>query len=244
MKNEYLPNEDESSINAKKRNIENSIETLTKSKQRYNCIKTFGIITLENPNSQSVGRIDNNTLLNDLKKSIKGSGYVWVEQLGVFNNKTKHSLFIFNISSGTLKYFSDKYNQTSYFFCEIVDENGKQETKSSYYEVEDDEKPFNKIKNPRVLKETTTNILVFDDDLKPEAYSQIGNKFKYTFPLKCFGYVNDELNDKIHSQNKEDVIEAYIHHTGWSGLSLRICLSKGITEKVNNILKDEIYDFQ
>lgn len=228
-------NIDESSIYAKKRNEKNAIDSLTKSKHGYNHIRTFGIITSENPNSRQVSRKENKDLLKQLQNSLKQDGYIWVSQIGEFNNNKENSLFIFNIKLEILIYYAEKFQQTSFFFCEIIEERGVQKTKASYYQVHDDAKPYDEKTNPHELLETTTNILIFGEEDKPDACSKIGKKFKYTFPMKCFGYVEDGLSENLTKNfpdSEGDVVDSSINRMGYYAISIRHRLNEGITDKL------------
>lgn len=227
----------ESTPHEKQRNIKNSIDFLTKSKHGWNNIRTFGIITAENPDSKFVSKKQNNTLMKQFKKGLKQSGYIWVEQEGKFNGNVETSLFIFNINLDTLIYYAGKYEQSSFFFGELVNDGYNQKTKSSYYEKRNQNIPYDKGSNPYDLIESTTNVLNLSDD-NPNEYSTIGGKFKYTFPLKYFGYVDESINENLQKyffNRLGDFVDTSINGTGYYSLAVRHRVNYGINEKLLKI---------
>lgn len=235
--NRIIPLE-ESSINAKKRNVKNVIDTLTKGKSGYNNVRTFGIITSENPNCEPLSTKENGKLMKELKKIFKNSRHIWVQQLGKFGGNQEHSIFIFNISLINLIYYAGKYEQTSFFFGEIVKENGAQNLKISYYQKRVDGQPYDKYKNPYDLIETTTNILDLSNEDVDE-YSIVGKHFKYTIPLKYFNTVEDNLTENLNKffngGGERDIVNLSINGVGWHVLHVQSRLNYGITEKLNKI---------
>ena len=223
----------------------NEKASITKSKHGYNHIRTFGIVTAENPDSKYVSKNQNHALMKQLKKGLKQSGYVWVEQEGRFNDNIETSLFIFNIDLHALMYYAGKYEQTSFFFGELVNVGDEQKTKSSYYEKKDPDLPYNKKSNPYDLIESTMNILNLSDS-KPNEYSTIGGKFKYTFPLKYFGYVEGCINEnlqKYFSDRMGDFVDAGINGTGYYSLAVRHRLNEGITENDEEFYYESFEDY-
>ncbi|MDE5888708.1 MAG: hypothetical protein K2H20_01675, partial [Bacilli bacterium] len=84
----------EISINAKKRNVDNAINIFTKGKSGYNCIKTFGIVSAENPDSQPTDNKTNKKNMHSFSQSLKSSHYVFVRQRGHFGGNDESSYFI------------------------------------------------------------------------------------------------------------------------------------------------------
>lgn len=215
----------EKSINAKKRDIQNAIDTFTKGKSGYNNIKTFGIVTAENPDSMEISRTDNKKRMRTLSNSLKSAHYIFVKQKGHFGGNNEYSYFIFNISLDTLIYYAGLYQQTSFFYCELKDN----KVISHYYEKEDTTKPYNKITNPYVLIESSDEYI---DASNEEDYSEIGGKFRYTIPLKYFEDIDNKISDNLKRLDErytpDTIIQQSIECVGQHSWYLRQKIYKGI----------------
>lgn len=215
----------EKSINAKKRDIQNAIDTYTKGKAGYNNIKTFGIVTAENPDSIEISRTDNKKRMKTLSNSLKSAHYVFVKQKGRFGGNNEYSYFIFNISLDTLIYYAGLYQQRSFFYCEL--KNNK--VISHYYEKEDTTLPYDKKNNPYVLIESSDEYIDASD---ADEYSELGEKFKYTIPLKYFESINNKISDNLkrldERYNPNTIIQQSIECVGQWSWYLRQKLYNGI----------------
>lgn len=216
----------EISINAKKRNVKNAIDTYKRGRSGYNGIKTFGILSAENPDSIPTDAKTNKKNMKFLSQSLKSAHYVFVKQRGHFGGNDEMSYFIFNISLETLKSYAGNYEQTSFFYCELINVNNESKVKSSYYQKQDTTLPYNIRTNPYVLIESTTDWL---DASEEEDYSIIGNTFKYTIPLKYFSSFNESVLKRIKDYNiAESTINESIHQIGIHPWYLRSALYNGI----------------
>lgn len=186
---------DELTKHEKARNVKNAINTYKKGLSGYNGIKSFGILSAENPDSQPVPRNVNKKNMKSLSDSLKTGHYPFVRQRGHFGGNDEWSYFIFNITLETLIYYAAEYEQTSFFYCTL--ENGT--VKNDYYQKHDITKPFDRKHNPYVFIESYNGYM---DATDAEDYSIIGKDFKYTIPLKCF-----ETVDRMIKHNLEDLRE-------------------------------------
>lgn len=159
-------------------------------------IKSFTILTSENPDSKELPYKENRELFKDLKKSLKSGRYVWVEQKGHFRGNDENSLYILNMpldSNGypsVSAYYAGKYEQTSFIYGTVIDG----ELHSFYYEKKDTTSKYDKVKNPYILIEETVGV---NDAINAEDYSIIGKNFKYTLPFKIFEDVSEQIVQKI-----------------------------------------------
>lgn len=217
----------EKSINAKKRDIRDAIQTYTKGKSGYNNIRTFGIITAMNPDSIQLPASENKKRMHEFANSLKSAHYVFVQQKGHYGGNNEYSYFIFNISLDTLMYYAGKYEQTSFFYCELINDEGVSKVKSSYYEKQDTNASYHKKHNPYVFIESSNDYVVADD---AEDYSEINGKFRFNIPLKYFEKFNNtvDLNLRLFENNTTDIIEKTIKGTGRTPWYWRQKLYKGL----------------
>ena len=214
----------EISINAKRRNEKNAINTFKKGVAGYNGIRTFGIVSAENPNSIAAPRQINKKLTKTFAKSLSDAHYAFVKQRGHFGGNDELSYFIFNIKLYTLKYYAGLYEQTSFFYCYLED--GK--VISDYWQKAHNGEPYNEKTNPYVMLEKTDNWV---DASNEEQYSIIGNRFKYTIPLKIFENVNNIINTnskKFINEDFESVMQMANECIGENAWNYRNKLYKGL----------------
>lgn len=214
----------EISISAKRRNEKNAINTFKKGVAGYNGIRTFGIVSAENPNSIEVSKKINRRLTKTLARVLSDAHYAFVKQRGHFGGNDELSYFIFNIKLPTLKYYAGLYEQTSFFYCYM--ENSK--VISEYWQKARNGEPYDEKSNPYVMLEKTDNWL---DASSEEQYSIIGNRFKYTIPLKIFENVNNVINvnsKKFINEDFEDVLMMASDCVGETAWNYRNKLYKGL----------------
>lgn len=214
----------EVSINAKKKNEKNASDVFKTGKGGYNGIRTFGIVTAENPNSQQISRSKNKYLMKTFSGSLKSAHYAFVKQTGHFGGNNETSYFIFNIPLEALIYYAGLYEQTSFFYCYVND--GK--VNSQYWQKKIENEPFDKEKNPYIMLEETDQWI---DASGKEDYSIIGNKFKYTIPLKIFESVDNTIiaNSKTFvNESFEEVMHLANECVGETAWFYRNKLYKGL----------------
>ena len=214
----------EISINAKRRNEKNAINTFKKGVAGYNGSRKFGIVSSENTNSIEVPRQINKKLTKTFAKSLSNAHYAFVKQRGHFGGNNELSYFIFNIKLDTLKYYAGLYEQTSFFYCYLED--GK--VISEYCQKAHNGEPYDEKTNPYVMLEKTDNWV---DASNEDQYSIIGNRFKYTIPLKIFENVNNIINTnskKFINEDFESVMQMANECIGENAWNYRNKLYKGL----------------
>lgn len=214
----------EISINAKRSNEKNAINTFKKGVAGYNGIRTFGIVSAEIPNSIEAPRQINKKLTKTFAKSLSDAHYAFVKQRGHFGGSNELSYFIFNIKLDTLKYYAGLHEQTSFFYCYLED--GK--VISEYWQKAHNGEPYDKKTNPYVMLEKTDNWV---DASNEEQYSIIGNRCKYTIPLKIFENVNNIIktnSKKFINEDFESVMQMANECIGENAWNYRNKLYKGL----------------
>lgn len=213
----------EDHINAKKRNIDNAIDVFKKGKGGYNHIKTFGIVSAENPDSQGQPRHINKRNMKRMSDSLKSAHYAFVRQKGHFGGNDEWSYYVFNINLKTLAYYAGMYEQTSFIYAELKGN----EVISHYYEKQDVNAPYNEKRNPYVLKDTEESYI---DGSNAEDYSEIGGKFRYTIPFSIFKNVDEKIekNLALINEDKEFAIDFGMNRVGMPPLLMREGIYKGL----------------
>lgn len=141
------------------------------------------IFTAFNSNSKktesSVNKRNNKNLSDYLKKA----GFVYVPVLGKFAGNLERSYMVFNISLNSIKFLSDKYQQTFFFF---IKRDG-QDLVVEYWEKDDVYKPYSKSRNDYMCKNT---VFTVEQASEAEDFSQIAKRLKLTFPSEKFDSVH------------------------------------------------------
>lgn len=215
----------EKSKNAKARDIKNVENTFNNGTFGYNAIKTFGVVSAENPDSQSQPYNVNKKSSKSLKDELKSSNYVVLPQKGVWRDAHEWSYFIVNIRIETLIYFAAQFQQTSFIFGKI--ENGK--VISEYWEKSNPSEPYSKLKNPYIKKDECDRFV----DAKNEHtdYSIVGNRFKYRIPFNIFEETNKKINDNLSGLNEDingGTFKIATSGVGMNGYNYRKKLYKGL----------------
>ena len=205
-------------------------DVFTKQRSGYNSIKSFGIVSAENADSIERSRNVDKKQMTSLADSLKSAHYGFVKQKGHFGGNDEYSYFVFNIRLETLMYYAGQYEQTSFFFVRLIDADDGKQVESSYYEKSDKAAPYDKTNNPYVLIERTTEWLGQRDS---SDYSELGGRFKYIIPLKCFEEVNAQIeqNKKLFEEkDRETIIDFTMNRVGQTPWNYRGKLYKGLME--------------
>lgn len=169
-------------------------------------IKTFAILTAQNPNSQEESRSFNKRANKSLIQSIKEAGYIAVPVKGHFSGNDEQSYIILNIPFNVARNYAGHYNQTSFCF-------GKSGV-VEYWEKEDVEEPYSRVSNDYIKKDEVIGYDRLDADA--ENYSLIGKKFKFTFPFSIFDSYSCKIRDNINNYFNGDVsiVDWCLTHVG------------------------------
>jgi len=84
-------------------------------------IRSFALLTAENPFVQRLPRTANKERNNRLEELLKNGGYVFRKVIGQYGNK-EHSYCVYNISLESAKEISARFNQQSFVFGKINNE--------------------------------------------------------------------------------------------------------------------------
>ena len=154
-------------------------------------IKTFAVLTAENPMSKKLSDLENRQRNNKLKREISTkrdkeqaeSGlskedyfrklhvqYIPIE--GSFGNK-EHSFIVLNISFSDAEYFANKFKQQSFFYGKVYTD---KTATVSYYERQNEEDEYKLIETTERIDDASD----FDD-----FFSKYGN-IKWSFYLDYF----------------------------------------------------------
>ncbi len=177
-------------------------------------VKTFAIISVENPMAKKFSREENNRRDEDFKKELRSGNYSYNLQKGMYEQK-ENSFMIFNISLNSAYTFAQKYAQESFFYCEF-DENG---LRFDFYSC------VHNGSKERYLKTLDYHSIKYDfiessyafSDKEDEYYTAIGRNFKFSIQMKEFGNLADALTSSINDTALErgynnDIVESYILH--------------------------------
>lgn len=175
-------------------------------------VKTFAIISVENPMAMKFSREENNKRDESFKKELRSGNYTYNIQKGMYGQK-ENSFMIFNIPLNSAYTISQKYAQESFFYCEFDDKG----LRFDYYSC-----AYNGSKE-RYLKTMDYHSIKYDfiessyafSDKEDEYYTAIGRKFKFSIQMKEFGNVADALTSSINDTALErgytnEVVESYI----------------------------------
>lgn len=200
-------------------------------------IKTFVIITAENPKGTQLKSHENTLRMRELSKTLKERRIIYLKQLGVYGNK-ENSLILINAHLDDAKYIGLKFEQESFIYCEC--KNNK--ITSNYYEARKDYSSY-------YLKEEITKPIEEIEDAD-DFYSMYTfnhkNKIKYTIPFTLFEDVADFISESMNiSLNENDVrlneesIRIAAFGCGSSRYYRNMTMYKAVQENIKRYLQDE-----
>lgn len=149
-------------------------------------IRTFAIMTPENPATKELKAVDNNKLVDRFKKTLKAGKIQYIPIEGSYGVK-EHSFMLINIPESTAESLAGTYHQESFFFGE-VSKKGISEIKFYKTENADEKRPVYKVLD-RV--KGIERIADFDD-----FYSRHGN-FKFKFNADVFNESLEQIKPII-----------------------------------------------
>lgn len=187
----------EASISQKKRDVKFAKSLFTKGRRIGN-IKSFGIITSENPDGQQLSASDNKKRQTEFVKNLKDAHYVFVRIEGSYGNK-ENPYLIFNIKQDSLMSYAKKYEQESFIYAEVK-KDGNVPT-FEYWEKKETGKPANNATNPYIKKDESVKWSKEDD--ATDYYTVIGKDFKFNINFSIFESVNDKFEENINKIMEE-----------------------------------------
>ena len=163
-------------------------------------IKTFAIISPENPMGINYSREENEERLMQFKNDLRFGSYSYTQIKGKYDN-VEHSFLIVNIRLQDAKAYASAFRQESFFFGKVTS-NG---SIISYYKTPwDKEKAMNErnltITMPYNLIETSDKII--DAETENDFYSKFGIKFR--IDMNCFNEKLDYINEKDLAESLND----------------------------------------
>lgn len=153
---------------------------------RGNKVRSFAILTAENPMGKSLTADKNNARMKKLYEILKQNRLNYIKVIGQFGNK-EHSVMIINLSYGDAEYLAKMFGQLSFFF-------GNNEG-ISYYEATDET-------GEQYRKVETTNRVDSAKDAD-DFFSRYGD-FKFSIYLN---YFNDNSPDIADEKAVEESID-------------------------------------
>lgn len=205
--------------------------------KEFSSVKTFGIVTSENPDSQNLSNAQNRFYRRELQNILKRSKLNYTMQGGNFGGNKETSYIIFNPSFETMKYIAGEFEQTSFFYCYVTDDGVKYE----YYEKEDTDSPYDDNRNDYVMKDSTSKITMKSD--ANDNYSFIGKDFKYSIDLSIFEDFDNRMTELITEmaertgRTNESVISITMKDPNFTVMNYRI---KTLVSDVDESYDDEM----
>ena len=157
------------------KSLEENSSTRVKSAlfDRTHRVRTFAILTAENPNNTSLSAAENNSRMKSLKKTLRDMRINYVKIDGMYNRK-EHSVLATNITLSEAEELAKNYGQESFFFG---DEGG-----IYYYERDDADSDY-------ILKDKSNNVTTQND--ADNFFSRHGD-FKFSIDMDYFNQKVDE----------------------------------------------------
>lgn len=179
----------------KKEALKNGLDTLDNTNIGKS-LKTFSIITAENPKGEKLQRTENEIRMSEFKKALEQERILFISQKGGYKTDenpdgAENSLILINVQSFVAESLCLKFQQKSFIHCKC--ENNK--ITSCYYETKD-------YKSYKLL-ETIINPI---NNYSHSMYIFNHNQIKYTISFKLFEDIADFIADSMNiSLNEYDV---------------------------------------
>lgn len=153
-------------------------------------VKTFCIITGENPMGQSSGRADNRRANKSINSYLEQGNYAWEPVRGKYGN-TENSKIIFNISLDEAKRLGVMFQQESFIFGRK--EGGK--TLFDLYMINDTHDGYNFVET----QEKSERV----GDEQNDFYTAIGKNYKFNVPFEYFKEACEKFNSIINEAKEK-----------------------------------------
>lgn len=173
-----------------------------------NKIKTFGIVSAENPNSKELPSNENARRTNQLKQRLRTMVLQFKKLYGIYKENKERSFIIFNCSLNEMKELAKDFEQESFFFgvTKEIDTNSKERKTASsisYYQRVDENSPYE-------LIETSDNI-VTDIDFNDFYSKHKGLNFKIDMD-----FFKEEL-ESLKAPYDKELLEKMINDDNYVG---------------------------
>lgn len=197
----------------------------------YNKVRTFAILSAENPHNKQLTPQENNYRTEKLKSAFREYVLQYKPLQGVYKETKEHSFIVFNCTLNEAKELSERFGQESFFYGEVhlvtnkdkepidysKDERRETRASISYYQYDDDKKAWDLIE--------TSNDIVTDIDfnnfyskykdfnfkIDMDIFKENLNSLKAPVNIKLFEKTLNEENYKGYTPYKilQDRIRAY-----------------------------------
>lgn len=155
-------------------------------------IKTFAVLSAENPMSVKLSRHENKERMDRIESDMKNLGLQYTKITGMYNNK-ENLFVIYNISYKDALHFASVYAQESFFFAE-----NNYPAIVIYYETTYKLKPEDDIKTLIVPEETYKKISEQKD--VEDYFSRYGS---FEFDMDYFNESVEEVRKSIINEDYE-----------------------------------------
>lgn len=172
---------DEISINKKQQNKQAAIDALD---GKDDNIKTFAILTAQNPMGDKSGNSDNRKLNAELVDLLKRGNFAWQPVRGKYGT-TEDSKIVFNITVQECKWLCLKFLQESFIYGRK--ENGK--TFFDLYVINADSTDYNLIETHEGYESMSAGV--------NDYYTAIDKDHKFTVPFDYFNEACEYFNSKV-----------------------------------------------
>ncbi len=135
-------------------------------------VKTFAILTPENPMAQSYTPEQNKEARDKFEKRLRIGGFQWFPIKGQYAHNSENSYIIYNIPLDDALWLGNTYHQEAIIY--VVPDLENREIHAEYWAREEDGKP---------LKRTYSKDSYIDATNDEDMWSQISRKFKFRFPF-------------------------------------------------------------
>jgi len=170
---------------------------------KSNKVKTFGIITAENPMGKELPEQENAKRNGMLRSYLQSRQYVWFPVNGKYGN-LEHPFMVYNCSLGDMKAIGRTFDQESFIFAEVNTTDDGAEVVFSYYQkpysettkTGDDGKKIKPSDRDYKYIESKKEYVRLDNDAD-DFFTSIGKNFKFTIPFDIFAEQVDRVNEMI-----------------------------------------------
>ena len=173
---------------------------------KNNKVKTFGIITAENPMGISYGSKENKDRNMELRMFLASRQYLFFPAKGKYGN-VEHPFLIYNISLDDMKLIGKKFDQESFIYAE-VDNSGEQPHvvfsyfAKEYSEAAEADANGNPIKpSQREYKFIESkDIYTGLDSETSDYFTALGRNFKFSIPFDIFNEAIEKYNNFVNER--------------------------------------------
>lgn len=170
---------------------------------KNNKIKTFGIITGENPMGRKLPQQENTKRNEMLRSYLQSRQFVWFPVKGKYGN-TEHPFMIYNCSIEDLKTIGRTFDQESFIFAEVRINADNAQVVFSYYQkfypetakTDEGGKKLKPSEKDYQFIESKSEFVTLDNDVD-DFFTSIGRNFKFTIPFDIFLEQVESVNKMI-----------------------------------------------